>query len=153
MSLVVGIALASQLGCGTDSVAEDPPVFREDYAATYQEVRNCRWSLEHDLVRIRVLASPDAVTPYTGRGVPFPTGAIIIKEQYDEDDTSCSGPIVDYTVMQKLAEGSSPETLGWTWQKVDADHTTIKTDLERCTRCHTSCGVAPDGYDGTCALP
>jgi hypothetical protein len=104
-------------------------------------------------VRIRVVASPDAVTPNRGRTAAFPTGAIVLKEQYHDSDTTCAGPIVDFTVMQKLDVGSSPETLDWHWQKVDTNLRTIETDIMRCTRCHTSCGVAPEGYDGTCAVP
>ena len=129
------------------------PVFPEDYAATYQEVRGCRFSLEHDLIVVRVLASPDALAPYTGRTQPFPTGAILLKEQYAESDTTCAGPIVDFTVMEKLDVGSSPATLDWTWQKVRPDHQTVNTDIKACTQCHTSCGKAPYGYDGTCTMP
>ncbi|MGE5307422.1 MAG: cytochrome P460 family protein, partial [Hyphomicrobiales bacterium] len=137
----------------TDGNTSGPPVFPADYAATYQQVRNCRLSLEHDLMYIRVLASPDALAAYNGRTAPFPTGAIALKEQYGEDDTTCAGPIVNFTVMQKLAVGSSPATLDWTWQKVGADRRLVDTDITRCTRCHTDCGKPPDGYDGTCTMP
>ena len=93
------------------------------------------------------------MTPYTGRGQPFPTGAIVLKEQYKNSDTSCAGPIVDFTVMQKLDVGSSPGTLDWSWQKVSGDHHTVNTDIGRCTDCHVACGKPPDGYDGTCTVP
>ena len=147
-----GVVLAVLLvACGPDDGAA--PVFPDDYAATYQEVRGCRFSLDHDLIRIRVLASPDALTPYTGRIQPFPTGAILLKEQYADSDTRCEGPIVDFTVMAKLDVGSSPATLDWTWQKVGPDHQTVDTDIKACTQCHDSCGKAPEGYDGTCTMP
>ena len=131
----------------------EAPVFPEDYATTYQEVRNCRFSLEHDLTRMRVLASPEALAIYQGRTGPFPAGAIVLKEQFDSADMSCSGPILHYTVMEKLAPGSSPATLDWSWQKVSKDHVTMTTEITRCVQCHTGCGDAPEGHDGTCAVP
>lgn len=152
--LTFGVVLSALLSaCGTDGASGDPALFPADYASTYQEVRDCRFSLEHDLIRVRVLASPEALTPYTGRAAPFPTGAIVLKEQYDESDTTCAGPIKSFTVMQKLDVGSSPDTLDWEWQEVDAKLHSTGTDIKRCTNCHTDCGKAPDGYDGTCTMP
>ena len=147
--------LATQLllACGDDGGGGEPPVFPADYAATYQQVRGCRFSLEHDLIRIRVVASPDALAAYNGRTAPFPTGAIVLKEEYAESDTACAGPIVQFTVMQKLEPGSSPETLDWTWQEVNGDHRTVDTQIQRCIGCHTNCGKPPEGYDGTCTVP
>jgi len=140
-------------GCGDDGKGE-PPLFPADYTATYQEVRNCRFSLDHDLLHIRVLAAPDALTPYVDRAAPFPTGAIVLKEQYGQDDTTCAGPLVNFTVMEKLDVASSPATLDWSWQKVGADRHTLKVDIKSCTSCHSDCGKpANNGYDGTCTVP
>jgi hypothetical protein len=119
-------------------------------------VRNCRYSLDHDLMHIRVLAAPDALTPYNGRTTPFPTGAIVLKEQYGDSDDTCTGPILNFTVMQKLEVGSAPTALDWSWQKVTADHRTVAekdSPSARCIQCHTGCGKPPDGYDGTCTVP
>ena len=88
--------------CTTDL---GPPLFPVDYTTTYQQVRNCRFSLEHDLVRVRVLASPEALTPYTGRSQPFPTGAIVLKEQYKNSDTSCGARLIS-----AAGPGSGPES-------------------------------------------
>jgi hypothetical protein len=131
----------------------EPALYPIDYAATYQEVRNCRFSLEHDLVRIRVLASPDALTAYNGRVEPFPTGAIVLKEQYADSDITCSGPLVEVTVMQKLPIGSAPSELDWKWEKAGADHHLVDFEVRRCRGCHEMCGQPPDGYDGTCTVP
>lgn len=129
----------------------DPePVFPADYAASYTEVRDCRSSSDHDLHRIRVLASPDALGPYTTRTAAFPAGAIVLKAEYDFADVGCTGAPVEWTVMQKLA---TPEDLGWVWQRVGADRGVTTENDPLCITCHTSCGVAPDGYDGTCAMP
>lgn len=149
-ALLVG-ALSGAAACGADDAAVEP-VFRADYAATYREVRNCRFSLEHDLMHVRVLASPEAFTPYSGRVEAFPPGAVVLKEQYGMDDTDCTGPIVTTTVMQKLDLGSMPTDLDWTWQEVTPAHHALPT-TPKCVQCHKDCGKAPDGYDGTCEVP
>jgi len=134
------------LGACTDDAA---PKFPASYAATYTEVRNCRSSSDHDLHRIRVLADPAALGPYNAR-TPFPVGAVVLKAEYDFADVNCSGDPIEWTVMQKLA---SPEDLGWVWQRVAADRSVTTENDPLCITCHTSCGVAPDGFDGTCTMP
>ena len=52
--------------------------------------------------------------------------------------------------MRRLAEGSSPETLDWEWQDVDAARKVVSANDSRCIGCHTACGTAPGGYEGTC---
>jgi len=146
------LAVLLLAACGSDGSTEQP-LFPADYAATYQQVRNCRYSIEHDLQYIRVLVSPDALTPYNGRTAPFPAGSIVLKEQYDGDDTTCAGPIVQWTVMQKLATGTDADNLDWEWQRVDAKKKITTGDIKKCTTCHKACIAPPDGYDGTCTMP
>ncbi len=130
---------------------DDPvPRFPADYATTYTEVRGCRSSSDHELHRIRVLADPAALGPYTTRTSAFPVESIVLKAEYDFGDTACSGPPIEWTVMQKVA---TPEDLGWVWQRVAADRSVTTENDPLCITCHTSCGVAPDGYDGTCTMP
>lgn len=130
---------------------DDPePKFPASYAATYTEVRNCRSSSDHDLHRIRVLADPEALGPYMTRTSPFPVGSVVLKAEYDFADVTCSGEPVEWTVMQKLA---TPEDLGWVWQRVAADRSVTTENDPLCITCHTSCGVSPDGFDGTCTMP
>jgi len=150
-SVVLAVAAAG-CGCGSDS-AEPTRLFPADYAASYTAVRSCRGSPDHDLNYVRVLADPAGVAAYQLRDRPFPIGAIVIKEEHEFGDTSCTGAVVWWTVMVKLAAGSSPSTLDWHWQKVDADRTVITDNEPRCYGCHTTCGVAPGGYDGTCTVP
>ncbi len=76
----------------------------------------------------------------------------MLKEEYDFGDLTCAGDITQWTVMRKLADGSAPDTLDWDWQRVDSTRR-IRGRPTRCARCHTGCGVAPDGYDGTCSVP
>lgn len=133
--------------CGTDAA---PPAFPAGYAATYTEVRACRSSSDHDLHKIRVLADPAALAPYRDRTAEFPIGAIVLKEEYDFADGACSGPVIEWTVMEKLATAGN---LGWSWQRIDLDRDVVTEDDGRCISCHTQCGGAPDGYAGTCAVP
>ena len=142
------------LGCpGGDDGGMETDFFSADYAATYTEVRNCRGSGDHDLNNIRILADPDALGPYENRMDPFPVGAVVLKEEYDFGDAACEGEILQWTVMQSLGDGSSPDTLDWAWQRVDPDRIVVEEDPPRCIACHTGCGVPPDGYAGTCAIP
>lgn len=150
--LVVGCPGGDDGGdADTGSGAE--PAFPEDYDASYVEVRNCRGSGDHDLNNIRILVDPTAQAPYEGRVDPFPVGAIVLKEEYDFGDTTCSGELKQWTVMRKLATDSSPETLDWAWQQVDAERNVVDEDAARCIACHQGCGIAPDGYDWTCSIP
>jgi hypothetical protein len=145
---VLSLAL---LACGGDDGGGEPPVFPETYAATYTEVRNCRFSLDHDLRRIRVVASPEALTAYMGRTDPFPVGAVVLKVEYDDDDTACAMAPIGFTAMQKLAAGTDTAMLDWKWQELDGDRKAL-TDrpIARCAQCHKDCGKPPEGYDGTC---
>lgn len=145
--------VAACSGDSSDTENSGPAaLFPADYAATYSEVRNCRSSTEHDFSRVRVLADPNALGPYRDRNADFPVGAVVLKEQYDFGDTDCTGAILRWTVMERLPTGSSPETLDWRWQDVEPSRA-VKTENEaRCIGCHTTCGVAPDGYQGTCTV-
>ena len=140
------LALAA---CSDDGGGE-PPVFPEMYATTYQQVRTCRFSLDHDLRRIRVLASPEALTPYQGRMEAFPVGAVVLKVEYKDDDTSCSQPPIGFTAMQRLADGADTAMLDWKWQELDKDRKVLDGPVTGCAQCHKGCGQPPEGYAGTC---
>ena len=155
-ALALGLAGLFVGACPGDDGGDDggvEPDFPEGYDADYVEVRGCRGSGDHDLHNIRILVDPTGLSAYEERMMPFPEGAVVLKEEYDFGDTTCSGEILQWTVMRKLAEGSSPETLGWAWQTVDAERRVVDEDEPRCIGCHTSCGVPPDGHDGACAMP
>jgi hypothetical protein len=128
------------------------PLFPASYLDTYTEVRDCRESGDHDLNMVRILASKKALTPYQERMDPFPVGAVVLKEEYEFGDP-CEGPIKQWTVMKKLEDGSSKDTLDWSWQRVDADRKVVDSNPSRCISCHQGCGIPPDGYEGTCAMP
>jgi len=146
--------LAVLAACGGDDGGPvETTLFPADYAASYVAVRPCRPSADHDLNNVTVLADPAAAAVYQARDRAFPVGSVVLKAEYDFGDTACTGPITQWTVMVQLAPGSAPATIDWHWQKVTADRD-VRTDNEpRCIGCHTTCGVAPDGYAGTCSMP
>lgn len=151
---VIGALLAavSFVACGPGE-EETQPFFPDDYELRYVEVRDCRQSGDHDLNNIRILADPTGASFYQDRDANFPVGAIVIKEEYPFDDRDCTGVVSQWTVMQKLAEGSAPTALNWDWQKVDAERRVVEENPQRCAGCHSSCGFPPDGFDGTCTVP
>lgn len=139
-------------GCADAPAASPAPAFPSDYADSYVEVRSCRKSADHELELVRVLADPDALGPYEGRAGEFPEGAVVLKEQYDATDTTCSGSVTQWTVMQKRA--AATESRGWDWQRVSADRRVVETNTASCHGCHAGCtGGAQPGYDLTCADP
>ncbi|HUQ07704.1 MAG TPA: cytochrome P460 family protein [Kofleriaceae bacterium] len=149
--IVVGAVAA---GCSGDDGGDGrTPLFAADYATTYREVRDCRSSGDHDLQQIRVLADPAAYDVYMARTGTFPVGAVVLKEQFDFGDATCAEDPVQWTVMVKTAAGGDPLHLGWQWQRVDAARRVVTENDSRCFGCHAECGVEPDGFDGTCAVP
>lgn len=156
VAVLVGAMLtAVALACSEDPAPSGPePLFPADYASSYVEVRDCRLSIEHDLTPIRVLADPQAAAVYQSREGDFATGAIVLKEEFDASDPTCSGPVQRWTVMVRDVIGSSPETLDWQWQEVLAEDRRVENENEaRCITCHTRCGVPPEGFLATCTAP
>ena len=141
-----GLLALALSACGA---APDLP----DYEATYTEVRDCRRSGDHQLNYVRVLTDEAATPVYQSRSGSFPEGSVVLKEEYDPADVTCEGPIQRWTRMERRPEDSAAQDLGWRWQVFDAQRRTVATSAQECTGCHASCGVAPDGYEGTCALP
>ncbi len=148
----VAALLALLEACSDPDAPTKAPRFPADYAGSYVEVRGCRKSADHELEFVRVLADPAALGPYMGRASAFPEGAVVLKEQYDPGDDSCSGPIAQWTVMVKEQSGAS-ERLGWDWQRVSAERRVVETNAASCFGCHQGCSGAPVGYEFTCADP
>ncbi len=152
-SLLAFVLVASPYigACGGPSAPTYVSDLPADYAARFRQVRPCRSSTEHDLDHVTVFADDAAYGPYTGRTDPFPTGAVIVKPEYDLDDKDCSNNIIQWTVMTKLEEGSSPLTNSWRWQRIFSDKKVVKQDDRNCINCHADC--AEYGYAFTCSAP
>ena len=138
------VVLCALVACGGDDGPEAR--FPVSYASSYVEVRDCRPSTEHDLHKIRVLASPTTAQVYLDRTDPFPVGSVLLKEEFDFTDDACAEPLIGWTVMERTGTG-------WTFQRVGPDRVVESEDDSRCIGCHQDCGVPPDGFDGTCAVP
>lgn len=143
----------SLAGCG-DAPEDGPgpaPVFPEDYVATFQEVRDCRRSADHDLLWVRVLANAVAHGPYTNRTENFPEGSVLLKEEYA--DSACTD-LERYTAMRREAPGYDPAGGDFRWQRVSKSRK-VEVDGKppTCIGCHATCGVPPDGHDWTCTVP
>jgi hypothetical protein len=150
-ALLCAIGLAA-LRCGEEASDGPEPLFPADYAASYTEVRSCRSSTEHELNNIRVLADDAALAAYRDRQADFPEGSVVLKEEYGFADSTCSGEVVRWTLMARLASGSSPQTLDWYWQDMDGERRVLSENDSRCIGCHQGCGNPPEGYRGTCTV-
>lgn len=138
----------------TDTGSTDNAPFPADYRASYTEVRGCRSSSgDHALNYVRVLADPPSLAPYRDREAPFPEGGVVLKEEFEDFDPTCSGPIKLWSVMIRRPASEATETLGWRWYEVNPDRAITSENLPRCIGCHMACGVPPDGYEGTCMVP
>lgn len=155
MKMILRLALLWFCACtaGAADESEPEPLFPEGFADQYVEMRDCRHSHEHELRFIRVFASPSAQEPYAklSADVPYPEGALLLKVEYDdfpcEDDA-----VLGYTVMQKLAPGTSADGRDWRWQKLDADRALLEDGAPfRCINCHEQHCAPPYGFDLSCA--
>ncbi|HET6481201.1 MAG TPA: cytochrome P460 family protein [Actinoplanes sp.] len=151
---LLALLLVSASGCSddgnsqVDAMPPQQPFFDPATVKTWPEVRNCRFSIEHDGVQVQVFASPEAATAYTEGTYPLPEGAVIVKVEHD--DSNCDEPLA-YTAMRKLASGAAPANGDWEWQRVDADGEVQEWILMRdCVSCHSAC---TEGRDLTCTDP
>lgn len=136
---------------GADAAVRREVIFPANFIETYREMRDCRFSHDHDLHYIRVLASPTAQAPYAALSpdTPYPISATLVKIEYDEE--ACSAP-VQYTAIRKVAVGENPDGGDWRWQRVSVEREVLDDGAPaRCVQCHTWHCAPPGGYDLTCA--
>lgn len=145
------LLLVSASGCPDDEPTPpaQQPFFDLATVKTWPEVRNCRFSIEHDGVQIQVFASPESATAYTQGQYPLAEGTVLVKVEHDDSD--CTTEPIRYTAMRKLAAGAAPASGDWEWQQVDAEGEVQEWVLtQECVSCHSSC---TDGRDHTCTDP
>lgn len=138
------------IACSDDAAVESPaPIFPADFADSWQEARDCRFSHDHELRSIRVFADVDAFEPYTQWSKPFPVGATLVKLEYDDDQ--CQN-LIGFSAMQKLESGAAPDDYDWKWQKLDAKRRVDESgDIPtRCVTCHRYHCREPYGFDLAC---
>jgi hypothetical protein len=140
LSACVLAAAAGAMCAQVDLPDGDKSVLPSDYKATWVEVRDCESSIEHAPFYVRVRTAPDLADVYRSGPYPFPTGALIVKEQYR--DARCV-QLDGYTAMKRQGDG-------WRWYSLDMNgRVRDPGNVARCQSCHADCGK---GRDGTCAL-
>lgn len=126
---LLGAVNAALTGCPIE------PIFPANYTDTFIEVRDCRFSIEHEGVYIRVLTDPGTAQAYREDANPLPVGGIVVKEEYTTSDCRPSS-LQRWRVMRKEAPGFDPVTGDWHWQWVDGDRSVRFDDKTTCIGCH-----------------
>jgi hypothetical protein len=150
-ALLACAALALAPGC--PGPVDDSP-FPLDFETEWTEARTpCTLSHDHELTYIRVFADDAALGPYTLNVEPYPVGARLLKVEYT--DEACTD-VLDYVMMERLAEGSAPADLDWRWLRFDRERRLVterRFEPETCINCHTChCGALPYGWQFTCSI-
>jgi len=112
------------------------PIFPANYRDTYSIVRDCRLSIEHGGVMIRVWADPTSAQAYLDEENPLPIGAVVVKEEFEGVDCLTDSELVRWRPMRKEAPGFDPEHGDWAWQWVEADRSVLLNDKTTCIGCH-----------------
>lgn len=145
----VGLGVILLVGaCEPDEPDTPAPLLPESYPDAFEEVRNCRFSVEHDAVYIRIVAEQPTAATYVDGTYPFAPGAVVVKEEFR--DSACTEP-TGFTVMKRLADGEAPDAGDWEYQRLDEAMVPIGPEDQRtCASCHQSCTM---DRDGVCADP
>jgi hypothetical protein len=134
-------AVLAVAGCAQVDSPNPEVVLPVDYRTSFVEVRGCRPSLDH-MTAIVVRTPPDLSEVYDRGPFPFPTGALLVKEQYR--DPQCMD-LAEYNVMKKREEGYAPGGADWQWYRLDERQHVIESGkIARCASCHLSCGGPRD---------
>lgn len=134
--LLAGIAAALG-GCPLQ------PILPPDYRDTFLELANCRLSIEHGGVSVRVMGNILAAQPYLEQADSLPVGSVVVKEEF-------AGPnCVDanfrgWTVMRKEPPGFDPADADWHWQRLGSDRSVQCDDKNGCGFSCIGCHVRPD---------
>ena len=78
----------------------------------------------------------DAYTEFRDEDVQIPSGTVIVKESFDvaENGAAKAGPLF---IMEKVAEGTSPETMDWYYMMVSATGAPVAVNvISACSECH-----------------
>jgi hypothetical protein len=111
------------------------PIFPADYAQSYVEVRDCRYSLEHGGIYIRVLADPASAEAYQADAPQLPVGSVVIKEEYSGEGCA-SNELVRWRAMRKEAPGFDAVDGDWHWQWLTTRREVVEDTKASCIGCH-----------------
>jgi hypothetical protein len=118
----------------------DPePIFPADYRTTFSEVRNCRDSIEHGGVAVRVYVNAIGAEAYLAEENPLPVGTIVVKEEFDGVDCSNDDELAIWSVMAKQEEGFDPEAADWRYQEAASPSRNVTINSKTtCIECHSA---------------
>ncbi|MBK8271292.1 MAG: cytochrome P460 family protein [Planctomycetes bacterium] len=138
--LVAGVCIFAACAIGGTCDSANPtidPIVPADYRTTFTEVRNCRFSIEHDGVQIRVWANDIAMAAYLAEENPLPVGSIIVKEEFAGGTCDDDSELNILSVMRKEAAGFDNEDKDWHFQEVNPTSRVVITNTKTdCIECH-----------------
>ena len=147
-TLLAAVVSACESGPETLPEAEGS-LLTEALQARLVEVRPCRGSIEHPFSHVRVLVEAEQVERYDRGPFPFPTGALVVKQEYSDSD--CRVPL-GTTLMRKDAADYFPAFGDWRWQRLDGVGKVIEDGrLTSCASCHAT--TACRARDFVCSEP
>src|SRR5207249_297665 len=95
-----------------------------------------------DLANVVVRVRPELVSIYDNGPYPFPEGALVVKEQYR--DQQCQD-LTGYTAVHKEKAGYFAAGGDWQWFTLDSYGAVVqKGPVARCAACHSMCGAKRD---------
>lgn len=134
--------------CEREEEDASPSLVPETFPEGFVEVRDCRFSVEHNAVHIRILAPTDVAQVYLDGQYPFAAGDLVVKQEFR--DSACT-ELVGMTAMQRRSAQDPMSGGDWSWQRLDEAAVPIgPEDARTCSGCHESCTM---GRDGVCADP
>lgn len=135
--------LVTLWGCDQSDFSSEV-VLPSNYRETFVQVRTCRSSIDHDLAYVTIWTSPAAAASYDFGPYPFPTGSLIVKEQYV--DPTCS-KLSGFSLMQKGGPRSDPKHGDWRWLRMDSKLRVVEDGkIARCALCHAQASCRQRDY-------
>lgn len=116
------------------------PIYPADYRTSFTQVRDCRFSIEHDGVNIRVWANDIALAAYLAEADELPVGSVIIKEEFAGGTCDSDDDLTLISAMRKEDPGFDSEDRDWHFQEVTpSDRRVVNNSKTDCTECHRTC--------------
>jgi hypothetical protein len=130
------------VACAFGGTCETPdptvePIAPADYRTSFTQVRDCRFSIEHDGVQIRVWANDIAMAAYLAEENPLPVGSVIVKEEFIGDNCDDDPDLNILSVMRKETSGFDNEDNDWHFQEINPTSRAVITNTKTdCIECH-----------------
>ena len=112
--------------------------FPSDWRADLVQVEGCRQTAHPRGGYMEVWVSTD-LHAAAEAGEPTPVGAVIMKIQWDSDESCTPGEQNIFTVMRKHEAGTATELGDWDWQTVGGKGGVVESAEAGCAGCHAGC--------------